>query len=505
MKKTLVIHPFLFGIFQVLFLFSHNKKSMSLGEMVIPVVVIGLAVAVIFLILQAIMRNRIKAGIIVSSFVVLFFSYGHFHSMTRGVRHRYMLLFWAVLFIIALYLTLRTRRPLKGLTNFLNVVAVSLAVISLIDIGVYTIRRDTAWSRDTIVLDVESHTQGTGDTGSLPDIYYIILDRYGGAASLSEFYDFDNSRFMGYLADKGFYVATESKANYLKTAHSLASSLNMEYINYLTEEVGEDCSDWMPLFTLLQDYKLWRFLKARGYRFYHFGDWWEPTTRNKYADVNVNYYWLSEFATVLYETTAFLPIGVRLGILDSRREQWKRIRYKFDKLAEIADNGEPAFVFAHMLVPHSPYVFDSDGDFITEKESLTRSEREGYIDQLVYTNKRVMELIDTLVARSEVPPVIVLQSDEGPFPERYKEDAYRFRWTDATDEEIKLKMRILNAYHLPGAPDSVLYPSVSPVNSFRIVLNTYFGQDLELLSDEVYAFTDHDHLYKFYSITEVFE
>jgi hypothetical protein len=479
LKKTLVVHPFLFGIFQVLFLFSYNKKSMSLGEIVVPLVVIGLAVAAIFLILQVIMRSRIKVGIIVSSFVVLFFSYGHFHSMTRGVRHRYMLLFWAVLFIVALYLTLRTRRPLKGLTNFLNVVAISLVVISLFDIGVYTVRRDTAWSRDTIAHDVIDHSPGMGEEGSQPDIYSLV--------------------------DKGFYVATESKANYLKTAHSLASSLNMEYINYLTETVGEDCSDWMPLFTLLQDYKVWRFLKERGYRFYHFGDWWEPTTRNKYADENVNYYWLSEFATVLYETTAFLPIGVRLGILDSRREQWKRIRFKFDKLAEMADIDEPTFVFAHMLVPHSPYVFDRDGDFITEKENLKRSERDGYIDQLVYTNKRVMELIDILVARSELPPVIILQSDEGPFPQRYKEDAYRFKWTDATPEELKQKMRILNAYYLPGAPDSVLYPAISPVNSFRVVLNLYFGQELELLSDEIYAFVDHDHLYKFYSITEVFE
>ncbi|MFH1312402.1 MAG: sulfatase-like hydrolase/transferase [Candidatus Eisenbacteria bacterium] len=505
MKKTIVVHPFLLGIFQVLFLFSHNKKSMSLGEIVVPLAVIGLAVALIFLVLQAIMRNRIRAGIIVSTFVVLFFSYGRFHSMTSGVRHRYMLLFWAVLFVVILYLTLRTRRPLKGLTDFMNVVAISLVVISIVDIGVYTVRRDTAWSRDTIAPGVDYHTPGPGEKGPLPDIYYIILDRYGGVASLSEYYDFDNSGFMDYLLDKGFYVATESKANYLKTAHSLASSLNMEYINYLTERVGEDCSDWMPLFTLLQDYKLWRFLKTRGYMFYHFGDWWEPTTRNKYADVNVNYYWLSEFATVLYETTAFQPIGTRLGILDSRRQQWKRIRYKFDRLAEMADIDEPTFVFAHMLVPHSPYVFDRDGGFITEKESLTRSERDGYIDQLVYTNKRVMELIDILIARSKRPPVIVLQSDEGPFPQRYKEDAYRFKWTDATPEELKQKMRILNAYYLPGAPDSVLYSSISPVNSFRVVLNLYFGQDLELMSDEIYAFVDNDHLYKFYSITEVFE
>ena len=505
MRKTLVIHPFLFGVFPVLFLFSYNKRSMSAGEMALPAVIIALAVCVAFLILQAILKNRTRAGLIISGFLLLFFSYGHVYEALRFMRHRYALPVWAVLFFLIVYHSVRTRRTLAGLTNFLNVVAVSLVLISLVDIGVYTVKRDMAWSHDDIVGSVADSPSGQAATGLTPDIYYIILDRYGGAASLKEFYGFDNTGFMDYLVDKGFYVATESKANYLKTAHSLASSLNMEYINYLADRVGEDCSDWMPLYVLLQDYRLWRFLKARGYSFYHFGDWWEPTTRNRYADHNVNYYWLSEFATVLYETTAFEPIGVKLGILDSRREQYRRILHKFDRLAGIPDVEEPVFVFAHMLVPHFPYVFDREGNFVSEEEALAKGEKAAYIDQLVYTNKRVMELMDALIARSDTPPVIILQSDEGPFPRRYRENALTFNWTEASQQELEQKMRILNSYYLPGVPHDMLYPSVSPVNSFRIVLNLYFGQDLELLSDEIYGFVDYDHPYKFFTITEVFE
>jgi hypothetical protein len=275
----------------------------------------------------------------------------------------------------------------------------------------------------------------------------------------------------------------------------------MEYVNYLAETVGEASRDWRPLFELLQDYKVWRFLKQRGYKFIHFGAGWHATSHNRYADVNINYYWISEFAMLLYETTMFPPIGAQLGLLDKRREQWRRILYKFDRLEEIPDIKEPTFVFAHMLLPHAPYVFDRDGNFLTEQASLRRPEKRNYIDQLIFTNRRVSRLIDTLITNSGVPPIIVLQSDEGPFPLRYRQDADHFNWEQATKGELNEKMRILNAYYLPGAPGDVLYPSVSPVNSFRIILNLYFNQDFDTLPDKSYAFVDAQHLYRFFDVT----
>lgn len=83
----------------------------------------------------------------------------------------------------------------------------------------------------------------------LPDIYYIIFDRYASAWTLKEIYNFNNSEFITYLSNKGFYIASESKSNYLRTGHSLASSLNMEFINYLSKNMGEDSDDWNPFLT----------------------------------------------------------------------------------------------------------------------------------------------------------------------------------------------------------------------------------------------------------------
>ena len=78
------------------------------------------------------------------------------------------------------------------------------------------------------------------EADELPDIYYIIFDRYPRADSLKDFYDFDNSEFISYLETKGFYVASESNANYLKTAHSLASSLNVDYLSFTSDQAEVD-------------------------------------------------------------------------------------------------------------------------------------------------------------------------------------------------------------------------------------------------------------------------
>ena len=48
-------------------------------------------------------------------------------------------------------------------------------------------------------------------------------------------------------------------------------------------------------------------------------------------------------------------------------------------------------------------------------------------------------------------------------------------------DQLLQKTGILNAYYLPGADPRVFYPTISPVNSFRVVFNTYFGASLPLL------------------------
>ncbi len=61
---------------------------------------------------------------------------------------------------------------------------------------------------------------------------------------------------------------------------------------------------------------------------------------------------------------------------------------------------------------------------------------------------------------------------------------------DSLEEaDVGERFPILNAYYFPGVDSSDLYPTISPVNSFRVVLNTYFGLELPLLEDRAFYCT----------------
>ena len=173
-----------------------------------------------------------------------------------------------------------------------------------------------------------------------------------------------------------------------------------------------------------------------------------------------------------------------------------------EKLAEIPNIKEPTFVFAHLLITHDPYVFDRNGEFLTDEEFFKRSGKENYVNQVIIANKKLRQLIEKLLSLSSVPPIIVLQSDEGPWPRRFQLDPPSFDWRQATKKELRQKLGILNAYYLPNVDKSHLYKSITPVNTFRLIFNLYFKTNLELLPDESYAFVDQNHPYKFFNVTD---
>jgi hypothetical protein len=62
-------------------------------------------------------------------------------------------------------------------------------------------------------------------------------------------------------------------------------------------------------------------------------------------------------------------------------------------------------------------------------------------------------------------------------------------------------MSILNAYFFPDRKYDGLYPDITPVNSFRVVLDTFFGARLGLLPDKSY-FSTWGEPYRFMDVTD---
>jgi hypothetical protein len=161
----------------------------------------------------------------------------------------------------------------------------------------------------------------------------------------------------------------------------------------------------------------------------------------------------------------------------------ERTLFTLDKLDEVPDIAGPKFVFVHLVIPHPPFVFGpTGGPRAPEQDGLTRTEQTAifYRDQAIYISSRIMEIVPRIIANSDTPPIIVIQGDHGPTSPSVSQE----------------RMSILNAYLLPGV-DAPLYSTITPVNTFRIIFNTYFGQNLELLDDiSLYSHYRHPFDYK---------
>ena len=161
-------------------------------------------------------------------------------------------------------------------------------------------------------------------------------------------------------------------------------------------------------------------------------------------------------------------------------------------------------MFAHFLVPHPPFVINADGACKTAEQARSASRRDNYIAQLKYTNSATLVLIDTLMDKNP-DSVIILQSDEGPWPNKYAgEEITQFGadvtlvdWNIVAPDDLREKMAILNAIYLPGKPDISIKDDFSPVNTFRVILREYFGRPLQDLQTENWVYVSETSLWQF--------
>ena len=82
-------------------------------------------------------------------------------------------------------------------------------------------------------------------------------------------------------------------------------------------------------------------------------------------------------------------------------------------------------------------------------------------------------MIDRILGESEVDPIIILQSDHGT-------DLGRV-WNPSHSHLVYFE--IMNAFYWPGAPAGTIPSDITPVNTFRLLFNTYFGSRLELFEN----------------------
>ncbi|MBT3232559.1 MAG: hypothetical protein HN356_07065 [Calditrichaeota bacterium] len=484
MKQPKVWHPFLFAVYSILFLFAHNISQVSFADLPFPSLLIFSGVIVLWGTLLLIFRNWQLTGVIVTTIILAFFSYGHAHDFIQHhdiilfniSRHRHLFPIYVLLILMVSFFAFRRRNSLETFTRFLNIATIFLVVFVFGEILWYQLflRPNTTFIDNSAKTNVKDSL----DTQtSPPDVYYIILDMYPSNKTLIDYYDTNVDDFEDFLREKGFYIVPESVSNYSHTLESLPSSLNMEYLTFSLNQKSLTSTQY----AMIRNSRVMQFLKERGYSFVLVRSGLGPTDRNPLADVVVNCGDYSEYLDVMNQTTMLVVLYMFDSWSKLTNTRRAHVIGMFDEMMKMDQYRSPKFVLAHFLVPHPPFIFGPNGENrVPEGLSLhseTHLPDSAYINQIEYVNKQMKLVIDDILATSDQTPIIIVQGDHGPWQSHFDED---------TDEFLKERFGILNAILLPGVPDDSLSAAFTPVNNFRLVFNHAFGSNYEILEDKCY-------------------
>ena len=526
-KKSSIIHPILFAIFPIILIYSENIHLLPSTEIIFPLItVVGLSVLAYFSI-GFILKNKNKAALIITLFLVIFFSYGHIYNLINAAelgdfeisRHRYLLIPFCGSLVFGIIYFLKTKRKLDSATTITSFISCTIIGLILFNV-IVDVTQDNFFgspklsenerflgvgpSDQTLFSSIfPSSTQEQkliqknidSSKNKLPDIYYIILDEYGSNKALKKFFGYDNSEFVSFLEENDFFVVSESYTNYPTTIQSLSASLNMEYVNYLTEKVGEKSKNFRMLNQILSDNKVMQKLHEENYNIINVGSLWGPNNEFKNANANV-----CEFKEIGRDSLSRQLL--QTSIISYLQEMWTyegsrdRVLCVFNELPKLDEKfSSPKFVFVHILIPHPPYIFGPNGEHVkpgTPLNSEVWDDRDAYIDQLKFANKKTKTLVNELI-NAENKPIIIIQGDTGP--------GFGFDRKKPSKEMIEERMSNLNAYFFPES-SYLLYDGITQVNSFRIIFNEILGTDYELLDDRIY-WSSSDQPYNHKDVTEL--
>ena len=502
------LHPLLAAAYPVVFLFASNAADqVGLAPLWRPLAMAVGGAMLALAVGRVLLGDWHRGALLATVLVIGFFGYGHAWNAAVGILDSQWPLIgaWALAVLMGVLVAWRAGRWAPGATRVLNVVAAILVLLNAWSVAGTVVAVAARQPPPADLSDLELHPP---DPDDLPDVYHIILDRYAGSTALEQVYDFDNEPFLTSLEERGFSVARHAHANYIKTPLSLGSSLNLEFLDVAPlRQEAQDGSDREPIHRVLRDHLVVpTALKELGYSYVHIGNWWTPSATNIDADRVFRYTGQDEFTTVLAQTT-ILRAFTEPEAAPTDPWDWRVLRehtlYAMERLDEVPALPGPKYVFAHLLIPHDPYVFDADGSFMDREQVAAQGQPESYRRHLSYGNARMLRLVDRIL-ESDDDAVIVISSDEGPFPLRYRQDEDGFDWRDATDAELEEKFGILFAMRVPGVDltEYGFHDAVTSVNTWRIVFNARFGTDLPMLPDRTWAHIDIHHFYDFFEITD---
>lgn len=482
------IHLLLLPVYFFLSSYIQFAGLFNITVFIWPAIKVIIAVAVCFFISLYIFKTSSKSALFTSFFSLVYLYFGNIRESLGDIpfishisHYRFIipLTFAAILFVAY---RLKKLEKTDNLTAFLNLLLILYTSVEII-----------RWKNPSkvnfeLTLDQPVLSSAT-KANEFPDIFYIVLDGYPSGTFQKERIDIKVNQFDSSLKEKEFYIVSNPRSNYNYTAFSTETVFRMDYIKGLKDESKPEPNDYSNAAFAIKNARIFSFLEEKGYQLYNLSIFDLP---GKPSFSGEKFFFVTT-SNIIFRNTLWNRIkwDILPAILTNYKnklaasqhvDSWKNIRLikefnkkAYDSLWHISSlqNDNAKFVYTHLEMPHSPYLYDSSGKeypdslLYTGNIQIRKAMYKSYIN---YVNNKIKSIIEKILTGKNKNTVIIIQSDHG------------CRESEVTNNK-KDAFRNYSAFYFPDKNYSLLYDSMSNVNTFRIILNKYFDQQLPLLKD----------------------
>jgi hypothetical protein len=512
-RFDLPLFPFLFVIYPILHLWNTNRGHQP-AYVLVPILAASLlSVALLYGLAFTLTRDHHRAALLISVLSFYILTFGHLHNLVsqwnQGLLQPYLLPVSAIMVLFGLVVIGKRQLGSADLTKVLNMATAGLVLFQLVSATPYFLR---ATRFGTTTAQAVALPNSIPLTGRLPspqrDIYFILVDNYGREDILKQGSGFDNSQMVNELMQRGFIFPNCAQSNYFWTAPAVSSILNIDYLETLgiNENSYNRRGHYDDMAPLIEESLVVNKFRAYGYHVVTFRGFMgliDIQDSDTYVsfDNDPSYNRMlavARFRELFYQTTLFSQLdnlyslsvfshtipeeplidhqqtGSSSDVLEPQFDEiFQQNHYALEALTRIPKEvAGPKFVYAHLYSAHWPFMTRPDGSLrLPFTQQMTTP---GYVDAVKFTNDRLLAAIDSILTNSKTKPVIILQGD------------HSNEWIDPVEWSGEDRLKILSAYFLPDDGDRLLYDTISPVNTFRLIFQHYFGENIPLLPDNHY-------------------
>jgi hypothetical protein len=493
------IHSFLLPAFFALHTYNQYYGLISCKVTINAFLLLLLIFLIVFLFLLIFIRDINKSFLVTTILGSIILFYGvikDFIQLTLQCRffskYSVLLPLMLVTAIILIAFVLK-RKEHRKLTLFLNL----LFLIFIFTDGTKLFISDKSFflQQNILIRNNQLVPDSLPNPYSKPDVYYLVLDSYPGTHFLKEYMDYDNSPFNNSLKEKGFFVIQNPKSNYNRTAFSIASTLNFEFLRNISSYMPITPKFYNHARLTIDNSTVPKVFKHYNYQFYNlsvFDIGGIPSLRRE------NFLTLPEKSILFYNT---LPERLKSDLLwnlvtgknaipfiqkmINKNEQVLATSEKgkmnynnliIDSLQKISEQKTtyPKFIYAHVYLPHPPFFYDENGNENEFKYVITEESQKNkllFLSYLKYTNKIITELAEKIIKANGNHAVIIIQSDHG------------FRDFKEGPSLPHTFFKNYSAFYFPDKNYSSLYDTMSNINTFPVLFNKYFNTNIPLKRD----------------------